>query len=211
MTDRESTSTPGQRVCPKCGYALQPFEEECPRCAGPPQENAAAPAPPTPDLPPPPQPPPPLQPVPTHFHNAGFWIRVLAAIIDGMVLAVPTAIIFVATLGGIAALGSLDAIDEWTAEPILRVSQLGASGIGLLYYVIMNGTWGATLGKMAVRIKIVRVDGRPIGYGIALARYLIKSILGSCTCSLMFLSVAFNPEYRGWHDQIVGTRVIYTE
>jgi len=51
MTDHESTSSPGQRACPKCGYVLQPFEEECPRCGQRPGEKPSAP---TPQPPPPP-------------------------------------------------------------------------------------------------------------------------------------------------------------
>ncbi len=142
------------------------------------------------------------------FNNAGFWIRVAAALIDGLILMVPSGLVVFGLAGGSAIWEGLAA--DTPADPFMIMAQFLPAGIGLLYYVIMNGTWVATLGKMAVHIKIVRADGSPIGYGIALARYLIKGILGNCTCSLMFLSVAFNPEYRGWHDQIVDTRVIYT-
>ncbi len=204
MTEHQDTTPSGQRVCPHCGYALQPFEEECPRCGQRPGEKPPAPSPPPPQAL---QPPPPPQPMPTSFENAGFWIRVAAHLIDGLVLMVPGAVIFMIAVGGIVAMGDLA---EELADPAMTAVQLLINGVSLIYYVIMNGTWGATLGKMAVGIKIVRTDGSPMGYGIALARYLIKNILGGCTCALMFLSVAFNPEYRGWHDQIVGTRVIYT-
>lgn len=215
------------RKCPKCGYELQPWDEECPRCKrlG---EAAATRAhrvdraepltPPPPPVPEPltaPPPPAPERPAYRTFNNAGFWIRVLAAIIDGVLLmAVSFGIVLVAAVAtgaSLAAFGdSLAGIGEAGGSLVMQLAQAGGSLIGVLYFVLMNGAYGATLGKMAVGIMIVRENGDPIGYGIAFLRYLVKAVLGNCTCSLMFLSVAFNPEYRGWHDQIVGTRVIYT-
>lgn len=205
MTSNESTSRADRRDCPGCGYAIGPFDEKCPRCGYDLAKGTPAPpaAPGQPAAPPPPIPTPPRAPV--QFNNAGFWIRVAAALIDGVILAVPGAVIFFAF--GVS-IGELQDLQAQTMAS--RVANFVSIGIGLLYYVIMNGTWGATVGKMAVRIKIVRADGSPIGYIIALARYIVAGILGACTCALMYLSVAFNAEHRGWHDQIVGTRVIYT-
>jgi len=209
MTNRGTTPPPGHPVCPTCGYALGPFDEECLRCAR--AQAEGRPEPPAPPVTARPTPPLPVSSAPPmQFNNADFWIRVAAHLIDGVVLAVPSMIVFFVLAGGAAIWQDLQT-ELASARLTSGIAQLLSGAIGLLYYVIMNGTWGATLGKMAVRIKIVRADGSPIGYGVALARYLIKSILAMCTCSLAFLSVAFNPEYRGWHDQIVGTRVIRTE
>jgi len=137
--------------------------------------------------------------------NAGFWPRVGAYLIDSLVIGLPLGAIvgiFMVTTG-------LDEIDE----DKLNVLQLIAQGIGgfvsLAYFTLMNGAYGATLGKMALGLKVVRQDGSPIGYGLALARIVLMNVLSSCTCSLFFISVATNEEYRGWHDQICGTRVIY--
>ena len=54
MTERKDVTPAGQQVCPSCGYALDPFEEECPRCGQRPAEKPPAPAHPTPQPPPPP-------------------------------------------------------------------------------------------------------------------------------------------------------------
>jgi len=140
---------------------------------------------------------------------------VLAALIDSVLLmAVSLGIMLVAAVAtgaSLAALGEyVGEIGEAGGSLVMQLAQGVAGLVGILYFVLMNGAYGATLGKMAVGIMIVRENGDPIGYGIAFLRYLVKAVLGNCTCSLMFLSVAFNPEYRGWHDQIVGTRVIYT-
>ncbi len=219
------------RKCPKCGYELEPWDQECPRCKrlGEAAETRArrtdqAEAGPLTPPPPPahegiaaPPPPGPAPAPPTYrtFNNAGFWIRVLAALIDGVLLmAVSLGIMLVAAVAtgaSLAALGEyVGEIGEAGGSLVMQLAQGVGGLVGVLYFVLMNGAYGATLGKMAVGIMIVRENGDPIGYGIAFLRYLVKAVLGNCTCSLMFLSVAFNPEYRGWHDQIVGTRVIYT-
>src|SRR5215469_1829504 len=49
--------------------------------------------------------------------------------------------------------------------------------ISVLYYVLMLTYYGATLGKMAVGIKIVGAEGGPISFGIAIARWLCVSFL----------------------------------
>lgn len=140
------------------------------------------------------------------MENAGFWPRVGAYLIDSLIIGLPLGVIvgiFMVTTG-------VDNIDEKK----LNVLQLTAQAIGgflsLAYFTLMNGAYGATLGKMALGLKVVRQDGSPIGYGLALGRIVLMNVLSSCTCSLFFISVATNEEYRGWHDQICGTRVIYS-
>ncbi len=57
MTEHQDVTPPRQRMCPNCGYALGPFDEECPRCGQRPGEKPPAPSPPPPQaLQPPPLP-----------------------------------------------------------------------------------------------------------------------------------------------------------
>lgn len=81
--------------------------------------------------------------------------------------------------------------------------------INLFYFVGMNAACGATLGKMAVGIKIVQTDGSPIGFGKALLRFVVQTVLASVSCGLAYLVVAFNAEKRGLHDMAAGTVVRY--
>ncbi len=166
-----------------------------------------APPPPPPSAPPTAQPA--YQPVapPQQFGNAPFWPRVAAMIIDGLVLMVPIGLLIgvqfvLEEAGGISE-------EDPLAVGLTLLSQLLMVLVQVGYHTIMNGAYGATLGKMALGMRVVRADGTPIGYGLALGRILLQMVLGNCTCSLFYISVATNDEYRGWHDQIVGTRVIY--
>jgi uncharacterized RDD family membrane protein YckC len=46
-------------------------------------------------------------------------------------------------------------------------------GFGLLYFGIVEGIWGAGLGKRLKGLRVVRINGRPPGFGRALVRILI--------------------------------------
>ena len=51
--------------------------------------------------------------------------------------------------------------------------------IGILYEVVLIATKGQTLGKMAVRVKVVRADnGLEPGWGKAIGRWIIPAALG---------------------------------
>jgi uncharacterized RDD family membrane protein YckC len=46
----------------------------------------------------------------------------------------------------------------------------------LLYFIVLEGNYGQTVGKMAVRIKVVREDGTKIDYMDAVVRNVLRVI-----------------------------------
>jgi len=58
------------------------------------------------------------------------------------------------------------------AYPLMAASAL----IGLLYFVLLEGLTGATIGKRLLKIKVVRQDGAPCGIGPALMRTILRII-----------------------------------
>lgn len=82
-------------------------------------------------------------------------------------------------------------------------------GIGMGYETFMIGKYGATLGKMACKIKVVTADGGRVSYGRACGRYFAKMLSGF-TCLIGYIIAIFdNPQKRALHDHICNTRVIY--
>jgi uncharacterized RDD family membrane protein YckC len=77
-----------------------------------------------------------------------------------------------------------------------------------LYDVLLNGRFGATLGKMAIGARIVLLDGSPIGYRRAAWRWLAARV-----SDLFFFAgyvlIALRADKRALHDLLAGTRVIY--
>ena len=75
------------------------------------------------------------------------------------------------------------------------------------YVVFFLGRFGATLGKMALRLRVVHADGSAIGYGKAVGRYFAEMVSG-LTLGIGYLMAGFDPERRALHDRIASTRVV---
>lgn len=143
---------------------------------------------------------------------AGFWVRFLAKFIDGIVNWVISTVL---NLGLAAVL--LGAV-VFNPKPVQAPSQ-GAFfayqaatvllGIvtGLLYYWFFLTRKGATLGKMALGLKVVRSDGAPITSGRAIGRYFAEW-LSSMILAMGYIMAAFDDEKRALHDRVCDTRVI---
>lgn len=139
---------------------------------------------------------------------AGFWIRVAAKFIDhivmGIVLGIPM-LILVFTTGMISQQGGQPNFAAIGLQIILQVAGLG---FGVAYNTFMHGKYGATLGKMAVGIRVVMADGAPITFMRAFGRAW-ADILSSMICYIGYIIAGFDAEKRSLHDHICQTRVIY--
>lgn len=146
------------------------------------------------------------------FRAAGFWKRVLAVIIDNLALA-PVA------FGGGFLIGLFIALlyrgDPERAEAagfvFYVLGWIWGAFLSALYFTIMHGWRGQTLGKMALGLKVVRNDGRNISYGTAFLRYLMWTLLAPLSLGIFYIFLAVHPQKRGWHDLIADTRVIQME
>lgn len=78
-----------------------------------------------------------------------------------------------------------------------------------IYLTVMTGRYGATVGKMFLRLKVVRVDMSRVSYGRAALRETLGKLLSLIVCCLGFIWVAFDPRKQGWMDKIADTLVIY--
>ncbi len=129
---------------------------------------------------------------------AGFWIRLLAWIIDVVVVGLGMALFrFGIEVADVAVYGALRN-GEW----LVLVTPL--------YYVLSTGIYGRTVGKLALGMKVVRQDGNVPGLGYALLREVIGKFVSAIALFLGFLWIAWSREKQGWHDVMAGTRVIRT-
>ena len=78
-----------------------------------------------------------------------------------------------------------------------------------LYEVILNGKFGATIGKRIIGARIVRMDGQSINYRIAALRWLGERLSDMFLCYVGHIFILVREDKRGLHDLIAGTRVIY--
>ncbi len=134
---------------------------------------------------------------------AGFWKRYAAYFLDSVVVAiinVPVSLVF--NLIG-AASGN-----ETLAVVLSMVAMLGGFVIGIGYYAGFHASkGGATLGKMAVGIKVVRSDGERITFLRGVGRYF-GFILSSLTLMIGFIMAAFTERKQALHDMLCDTLVV---
>jgi uncharacterized RDD family membrane protein YckC len=127
--------------------------------------------------------------VATRVEYAGFWIRVVAAIIDGILLAVVGTILrFALDNNGLA--GTFNTL------------------IGLAYYAGMeSSSRQATIGKSLLGLTVTDLEGNRISFLRAVVRYFAK-ILSALILLIGFIMVAFTEKKQGLHDMIAGTLVV---
>lgn len=156
---------------------------------------------------------------------AGFWIRFLAKIIDGLILglalAVPLVIIGVLFAMGTSKSGGtqLNLSDDHSFHATSGAAGVFGNLLGTLFQFLyvganaiysgfFNGKYGATPGKMACKLIVVDANGAPISYGRAFGRGFAEIVSG-LICDIGYIIAAFDGQKRALHDHICSTRVIY--
>ena len=142
---------------------------------------------------------------------AGFWIRFVAAMIDGLILIAAISVIVGIVITFLALSGNwVDA--DGTVATILSiiVAVVAIIVIGWLYEALMTSSArGATLGKQAVGVRIVRADGAQLSFGRATARHFLKAMITPMVpFAIGYLLAAFTARKRALHDFMADTFVI---
>ncbi|MFO1496860.1 MAG: RDD family protein [Verrucomicrobiota bacterium] len=75
------------------------------------------------------------------------------------------------------------------------------------YFIAMWAWKGSTIGGIIMRIKVVRVDGQPVDFAVALVRSL-SSFFSAFVLFLGFFWAGWDRERQAWHDKIAGTIVV---
>jgi uncharacterized RDD family membrane protein YckC len=127
-----------------------------------------------------PQPPPHVQPESTAFPRSGFWERMGAGFLDVVLVSI---------------------VGYWVSGPPFSFL------IALAYFAGMWAWKGTTVGGIILGLKVVRLDGRPVTFAVALVRAL-GAAFSIIILFLGFLWIAWDGEKQGWHDRIAGTVVV---
>jgi len=115
---------------------------------------------------------------------AGFWLRFAAGLIDGiilMIIAIPLSL-----MGG----GMIMLIVGWLYSALLESSARQA-----------------TIGKIAMNIKVTDMNNSRISFGKATARHFSK-IISALILMIGFIMIAFTEKKQGLHDIIAGSLVV---
>jgi len=137
----------------------------------------------------------------------GFWLRVVAYLLDAILLNIAFGII--SMVFGItmipANFATMDTHDAMTSMGTLQLISLVVTW---LYFSLMESSArGATVGKMAVGLRVVTEQGNRLSFLNATGRFFAKLVSAIILC-IGFLMVAFTDRKRGLHDMIASTLVV---
>jgi uncharacterized RDD family membrane protein YckC len=79
--------------------------------------------------------------------------------------------------------------------------------VALAYFAGMWAWKGTTIGGTVLNLKVVRLDGKPVTFGVAVVRGLV-SVLSMIVFFLGFFWMIWDVEKQTWHDKIAGTVVV---
>lgn len=139
----------------------------------------------------------------------GFWIRLVAYIIDGVIVSIPTFVIafILGIVIGLSSAASGNQPSTAATNAAGTVGELIGVAISIGYFVYFWGV-GSTLGMRLFKLRVADANtGQPIGFGRAGLRY-VGLIVSTLVCYIGLIWAAFDSRKQGWHDKIATTVVL---
>jgi uncharacterized RDD family membrane protein YckC len=142
----------------------------------------------------------------------GFWIRLVAYLLDAFIVSI-AAVIIIGIFIAIVLLSDEsidDSMDSLFIIGCAVVMVLALLVINWLYEALMTSSpRGATLGKQALGLRILRADGAQLSFGRATARHFLKVMITPLVpFAIGYLMAAFTGRKRALHDVLGDTLVI---
>jgi uncharacterized RDD family membrane protein YckC len=129
----------------------------------------------------------------------GFWIRLLATLIDSMLVFLPLGLILDSVFGVRAFVTPIQDSNQADLTMQVLIS-------GLVYVPFWLSSWQGTPGKRLCGLAIIDRNGRPLTLGRAIGRYACL-LLASLSVIGLILPV-FMRRKVGLHDLLAGTLVV---
>jgi len=138
---------------------------------------------------------------------AGFWRRAAAWILDTLITGVLGAVLLDGVLVGVIAVAS-GQDPERVFKSLEGAINLAFFVLSALYYAQFHSSrGGATPGKMAVGIKVLRPDGARISVARAVWRLFATSLSG-LSLGIGYVMAAFTQRKQALHDMLCDTLVV---
>ena len=120
-------------------------------------------------------------PVTAALPRAGFWVRMVALLLDVLLVGIATSLL----------------------HPLVHMHLLLLAAYGAVMWKLR----GSTIGGIVFDLRVVRVDGRPMDWETSIIRAL-SCFLSLAVVGLGFFWIAFDDANQAWHDKIAGTVVV---
>jgi uncharacterized RDD family membrane protein YckC len=145
---------------------------------------------------------------------AGVGTRLIAQIIDGLILGFVLSLIIVPIVGVGVFSESMELYENDTAVAamiaaiIVPIILLAIAGPIIYETVMISSAKQATLGKIIMKIKVVDEQGQRLTFGASLGRAVVKNVTSSM-CILLWLWPLFNDKEQALHDLVAKDYVVH--
>jgi uncharacterized RDD family membrane protein YckC len=148
---------------------------------------------------------------------AGFWLRLVAILIDGIILSILQFVVLAPILAAIGIGASNEIANGSDADTVALAAQLAAlfgtvgligQAVNILYFSFMESSkYQATVGKLALGLIVTDLNGGKLDFVKALIRNVSK-IISTITLGIGYLLAAFTDKKQALHDMIASTLVV---
>ena len=120
----------------------------------------------------------------------GVGRRFVALLLDGVLLGVVNGILFL------------------LLRSVPFVADVVVSVISVVYIFAMEATRGATIGKMMLGLRVVKIDGSPIGWSESIIRNLLRVVDGFAAYLVGAILIWTSPQRQRLGDRVAKTVVV---
>lgn len=151
---------------------------------------------------------------------AGFWLRLVAIIIDGIIIGILQSFIFIPVLAALGINFFNSGVPPDMSDPDQAVGMIttimAAAGtawilamiIQILYFTFMESSkYQATVGKLALGLMVTDMNGGKLDFTKALVRNLCR-LISNFTMLIGYIIAGFTAKKQALHDIIAGTLVV---
>jgi uncharacterized RDD family membrane protein YckC len=158
-------------------------------------------------------------PVSARLPYAGFWERLAAYLIDGLILGIPfglVVLVLIFLFGGFGMMIHRNPVDP-RAAVALTAPFIMTFFLGMFFFVILQWLYfagmessvrQATIGKSVMSLRVANYEGQRISFGHATGRFFAKIVSGMIPLAIGYLMAAFTEKKQALHDLIAGTLVL---
>lgn len=150
---------------------------------------------------------------------AGFWLRFVAYLIDGVISGIAFLVLLVPLFfltgagAALSRIGSGEDISDDAAAFLGLGFIAGFFGIILLvswlYHALSeSSSWQATPGKKLLNLYVTDLSGRSISFGRASGRFFAKIITGMIPLAIGYILAGFTEKKQAVHDMIASCLVL---
>lgn len=132
--------------------------------------------------------------------------RVLAIIIDSVLMGVIAGLFFITTIASVFASQGIPVANIFL--PIFFL--LMGLGVTFFYAFLLEGYKGQTVGKMVMNIVVVKEDGSPCDYMSSFLRNLLRLLDGIMFYLVGLLVIIVSDKNQRLGDHVAGTLVVET-